>query len=351
MLRAEIRLTRGGLDLNAGFEVASGETLGVLGPNGAGKTTLLRAVAGLEPHQGRVVLDGTVLDDEGAGIHVPPERRRCGFVFQDAALFPHLDVAANVAFGLRAAGGQRAGAREQAAGWLERLRISGLAQRRPSELSGGQAQRVALARALAVRPSLLLLDEPTAALDATARVEVRRELARELDAFPGVRLLVTHDPLEAAALAGRLLILEAGRVTQAGTLHEVTARPRTPYVADLAGLNLLRGHSEPGLVTLDSGTRLAAPGAPAGAVFVTVHPRAVSLHRRRPEGTPRNVWPAQATGVQLLGDRARVQVEGGEAGPSLVAEVTPAAVAELQLARGGEVWVSVKATELTVYPA
>lgn len=339
MLEADVRLQKGPLQLAAALAVPAGATAAVLGPNGAGKTTLLRAIAGLESYEGSVRLDGAFLDG------LPPERRGCGFVFQAHALFPHLDVRDNVAFGLRR------GDRHQADTWLERFGIAELARRRPRQLSGGQRQKVALARALATRPRLLLLDEPTSALDATARVEVRRELARELDAFPGVRLLVTHDPLEAAALSKRLLILEDGRVTQSGSLAEVTARPRSPYVADLAGLNLLRGRGEPGQVRLESGARLAAPGTPSGEVFVTVHPRAVALHRLRPEGTPRNVWRGRAAHVELLGDRARVQVEGASGGPSLVAEVTPAAVAELHLEQGGEVWVSVKATELTVYGA
>jgi molybdate transport system ATP-binding protein len=339
MLQADVRLRKARLDLEATIDVQAGETLAVLGPNGAGKTTLLRALAGLEMYEGSVTLDGRPLDG------LPPEKRSCGFVFQGHALFPHLDVRSNIAFGLSRAD------EAQADTWLERLGISDLGRRRPAQLSGGQRQKVALARALARRPRLLLLDEPTSALDASARVEVRRELARELDAFAGIRLLVTHDPVEAAALSTELLVLEDGKPTQRGTLAEVTARPRSAYVADLAGLNLLRGHAGPGLVTLESGVRLAAPGAPDGDVFVTVHPRAVALHRRRPEGTPRNVWPGEAAHVELLGDRARVQVLGGRDGPNLVAEVTPAAVDELQLDQGGRVWISVKATELTVYRA
>ncbi len=351
MLQADVRLTLGELRLRVALTAGAGETVAVLGPNGAGKTTLLRALAGLLPHDGRTVLDGRVLDDAATGVRLPPERRQAGFVFQDHALFPHLSALENVAFGLRARGQGRRDARREAAGWLERVGLGGFESYLPDALSGGQRQRVALVRALAVRPALLLLDEPTSALDAGARVEIRHDLARVLSDYRGVRVLVTHDPVEAAALAGRLVILEEGAVVQTGTLAEITARPRSSYTADLAGVNLLSGRAGDGAVELDSGFALAAPGAQRGDVLVTVHPRAVALHRRPPEGTPRNVWQGVLAGAELLGDRARVRVEGLGGAPQLVAEVTLAAVSELGLQEPGPVWVSVKATELNVYPA
>ncbi|HEX6488884.1 MAG TPA: ABC transporter ATP-binding protein [Candidatus Dormibacteraeota bacterium] len=350
MLEADVRLTLGELDLAAAFSVAPGETLAVLGPNAAGKSTLLRALGGLQRHEGRVTLAGRVLDDGPGRRHVHPERRNAGFVFQDHVLFPHLSALDNVGFGLRAKGLTKRAAAHEAAGWLSKVGLDGFAKHRPAQLSGGQRQRVALARALAIRPQLLLLDEPTASLDAPSRVGMRRDLAAQLAAFDGIRILVTHDALEAAALAQQLLILEAGKVVQQGSLPEVTARPRSAYVADLAGLNLLLGEADGGTVLLDSGAAVAAPSPLRGAVFVTVHPRAVALHRHRPEGTPRNVWAGTPVGVELLGDRARVQVLGDAPAPALVAEVTPAAVSALELDRGGRVWVSVKATELNVYP-
>jgi molybdate transport system ATP-binding protein len=348
-LEARVQATVGRLHLDAEVAVATGELVVLLGPNGAGKTTLLRALAGLiELDAGRVVLDGAVLEDTATGARVATERRPIGFVFQDYLLFPHLSALENVAFGLRARGVPRAEARRRAAAWLERVGLAGHAASRPQALSGGQAQRVALARAMVSEPRLLLLDEPLAALDAAARAEVRRDLRRHLASFDGTRLLVTHDPLEAMTMADRLVVLEGGRVTQTGTPAQVSARPRSRYVAELVGVNLFRGRAAGAAVELDGGGTLVAAGEHHGEVFASVHPRAVALHRRAPEGTPRNVWAGTAETVDIVADRVRVRVAGTV---PIVAEVTPAAVAELRLADGGPVWVSVKATEVTVYPA
>lgn len=348
-LEAEISLTLGSLTLDVEMAVATGEVVAILGPNGSGKTTLLRAVAGLLPlTQGRLVLDGKVLEDPAANLRVPTEQRAIGFVFQDYLLFPHLSVLENVAFGLRARGTPRREARRRAQGWLERSGLGRYAGERPRSLSGGQAQRVALARALIADPRLLLLDEPLTALDAGARVEVRRELRRHLASFEGTRLLVTHNPLEAAALADRLVVLEGGRVVQSGSPIEVAERPRSAYVAELAGLNLFRGRGFGDHVQLESGARIITPEAGHGEVFAVVHPRAVSLHRRRPEGTPRNVWEGSIAGLDPEGDRARVRVEGTV---PMVAEVTTAGAAALALGAGDRIWMSIKATEVSVYPA
>jgi molybdate transport system ATP-binding protein len=348
-LEARLALALGRLVLEAELSVATGELVVLLGPNGAGKTTLLRALAGLVPLQrGRVALDGTVLDDVAAGAHVPTERRPVGFVFQDYLLFPHLSALENVAFGLRARGLPKAEARRRAAAWLERVGLAAHAGSRPRALSGGQAQRVALARAMVGDPRLLLLDEPLAALDAATRTEVRRDLRRHLASFDGTRLLVTHDPLEAIALADRLVVLEGGLVTQTGTPAQVSARPRSAYVAELVGINLFRGRADGRSVRLAGGGTVVAADDHDGEVFAAVHPHAVALHRRVPEGTPRNVWAGTADAVEVVGDRVRVQVTGPV---PIVAEVTPAAAAELRLADGGPVWASVKATEVTVYPA
>ncbi|MGH8905624.1 MAG: ABC transporter ATP-binding protein [Egibacteraceae bacterium] len=349
-LSAEVGLTLGSLDLDVAVEVVPGEVVGVLGPNGAGKTTLLRAVAGLLAlRAGRVTLDGVVLEDVARGVRVPPHERAVGVLFQDYLLFPHLSVLENVAFGPRSRGLPRREAHRRAMAWLDRMRLADRAQAKPRALSGGQAQRVALARALATEPALLLLDEPLSALDAAIRLEVRRELREHLTAFGGPCLLVTHDPLEAMALADRLLIVEDGRVAQVGEVAEVTSRPRSPWVASLVGLNLLRGHARGGRVELASGgTLVAATSIEDGEVFAAVHPRAVALHRDRPEGSPRNVWAGAVGGLDALGSRVRVHVDGLI---PIVAEVTPAAVAALDLAAAGDVWVSVKATAIDLYPA
>jgi len=349
MLQVDVALRLGSLELEVQLEASPGEIVAVLGPNAAGKTTLLRALAGLVPiSQGKVMLDDVVFDDMTRGIHLPPERRPIGVVFQDYLLFPHLTALENVAFGLRARGMSAGDARTRAASWLERLGVGDCAEARPRALSGGQAQRVALARALAIDPRLLLLDEPLAALDASARSEVRRDLKRHLASFAGIRIVITHDPLEAIALADRLVIIERGRVVQTGTAADVTKRPRSRYVADLVGVNLLRGVATAGHVALVGGASLQSADGADGEVFAVIHPRAVALHRARPEGSPRNIWRGRASTLDFQGDRVRVGVEGEM---PIIAEVTPAAVRELDLAEGSEVWASVKATEITVYPA
>src|SRR6266700_4396860 len=236
-LDARIHAVVGAFELDMQLAVAAGELVAVLGPNGAGKTSLLRALAGLlSLSAGRVTLDGVVLEDPAEGIRVPTERSPVGLVFQDYLLFPHLSALENVAFGLRARGMAARESRARAESWLDRLGVAEYAQARPRALSGGQAQRVALARALAIDPRLLLLDEPLAALDASARGDVRRDLKRHLASFAGIRIVITHDPLEAVALADRLVILERGRVVQTGSPTDVTQRPRSRYVADLVGV-------------------------------------------------------------------------------------------------------------------
>jgi molybdate transport system ATP-binding protein len=348
-LEASIRLALGPLDLEMELTIDEDEVVALLGPNGAGKTTLLRAIAGLVPFRsGHVVLDGKVLEDTATRQYIPTERRPIGFVFQDYLLFPHLSVLDNVAFGLRSRGTPRRAAADKAVEWLDRVGLKGYARAKPSELSGGQRQRVALARALAPDPRLLLLDEPLSALDVTTRAEVRRDLKHHLGSFQGIRLLVTHDPLEAVALADRLIVMEGGRLMQTGTSAEVTERPRSQYVADLVGVNLVRGAADHGSVRLPGGTAIAVPGAESGEVFAVIHPRAVALYRRRPEGSPRNVWPGRATNIELMGNRVRVRIEGEV---PMVAEVTPAALKDLELVEGGEVWLSFKATDVMVYPA
>jgi molybdate transport system ATP-binding protein len=360
------RADRGAFSLHVAFQVTAGESLAVLGPNGAGKTTLLRMLAGLTPlSAGRVELDGMVLDDAASGTFVPTESRRVGLVFQGYRLFPHMDVRDNVAFGPRSGGYGRARARHIAEEWIDRLDLADLVDRRPHQLSGGQAQRVALARALATDPALLLLDEPTAALDVRTRLEVRATLREHLRHFAGPVVVVTHDPLEAMVMADRLLVLEGGRAVQQGPPADVSRRPATDYVARLVGLNLYAGTvvaaparddgGEPGaLVTLDRGGVLHAAGLPTSdlaaepRVLVALRPAAVSLHLERPgAGSPRNVWPGAVAGMEPSGDRVRVQVRGT---PDVLVDVTPAAVAELALRPGRAVWVSVKATELDVYP-
>jgi molybdate transport system ATP-binding protein len=357
LLNADVAVRLGTLDLSVEVSVDDGQVVAVVGPNGAGKTTLLRVIAGLRPcDAGRVVVDDRVLDDPAAGIFVPPAARPIGVVFQDHLLFPRLTVLDNVGFGLEAHGTSRAAARERARQILERVGLADQAGARPAALSGGQSQRVALARALATEPRVLLLDEPLAALDARTRPRTRAELRRHLATFPGARLLVTHDPVDALVLADRLVVLEHGRVTQAGTTSEVARRPRSAYAAQLVGLNLLHGTASGArTVRLRGGAVLAAADpVPAGDVAVAVRPQAVTIHRAQPEGSARNTWPAMVTDVE--GDHDRVRVVLAVPGPSgsgdsdaIVAEVTASAVADLDLAPGAAVWASVKAVDLVVY--
>ena len=348
-LEATIGVRLGALTLDVGLDAQPGETVVLIGPNGAGKTTLLRVLAGLLPlDSGRIAVDGHVLDDPVRGAWTPADRRPIGFVFQDQALFPHLSALENVAFGLRTRGVRRQDARRRARAWLERVDMAEHAAARPRALSGGQAQRVALARALVPEPRVLLLDEPLSALDASTRVDTRRELRRHLEAHDGVRVVVTHDPVDAMTLGDRVIVLETGRVVQAGPLAELRERPRSRYVADLVGVNLYRGAADGERIRLRGEGELVAAGHTRGEVFAVVHPRAVALHRHEPEGTPRNVLPGTVEHLDVEGDRVRVIVAGAV---PVTAEVTPAAVAELELTAGAAVWASIKATEVSVYPA
>jgi molybdate transport system ATP-binding protein len=347
-LTAVVGVRLGGLDLDVTVAAEPGEMVAIVGPNGAGKTTLLRALAGLVAlRSGRIEIDGEVVADAMRRISVAPERRPVGFMFQDVLLFPHLTARENICFGLRARGVPRRRALQRADEWLGRLGLLERAASRPSRLSGGEQQRIALARALITEPRLLLLDEPLAAVDASARVDLRRLLRDQLSRYPGIRLLVTHDPLEAMALADRLVVLEQGRVAQVGTIADVTARPRSRWVATMLGLNLFHGEATAGGLDV-AGATIAALTDVRGTAFAVVHPRAVALHRSRPEGSPRNVWHGHADSLDQEGDRVRVRISGPV---PVVAEVTPAAIRELALVVGDPVWVSVKATEVEIYAA
>jgi len=290
-----------------------------------------------------------VLDDADAGAFVEASGRPVGFVFQNYRLFPHLTVAENVAFSPRARGQGRQAARTAAGHWLDRLGLADLADRKPGQLSGGQAQGVALARALAGQPELLLLDEPLSALDAGTRLDVQAELKRHLADFTGPCLLVTHDPLEALVLADRLLVLEGGRVVQEGTPAQIARQPATDYVAKLVGLNLYAGQVDGAQVKLTGGGAfVVADRGQHGDVLVAVRPSAVVVSSQRPQpSSARNTWPAKITGLTLLADRVRLDLEGQ---PHALVDVTPAAVAELSLRSGSKVWLTAKATDLEVYP-
>jgi molybdate transport system ATP-binding protein len=340
-------LRRGGaFDLDLTLQVGQGETLALLGPNGAGKTTVVESIAGLLPiDEGRIELQGRVLDDPAEGVFLPPSQRGIGIVFQDLMLFPHLDVMENVAFGPRSRGIGRAMAATRAGELLSLLGLGEMAGRRPAELSGGEAQRVALARALAIEPSLLILDEPMSALDAGARPAVRRLLAHTLAGFPGPCILITHDPVDAFLLADRVVILEEGRVTQTGTADEIRLRPRTRYAADLVGVNLLRGDAADGRVLVGSHSLEVADQNLRGAVLVTIHPHAIALYDSPPGAGPLNVWKTTVDLIEDLGMTVRI-LTGGPL--PLTVEVTKRTGS--RLAVGDTTWLAVKATEIELQP-
>lgn len=356
MLALDVVSRRGDFELCAELVAERGSTTVLVGESGAGKTTLLRLAAGLDqPQRGRIALDDEVYADPAAGIVVPAWRRDIGYVAQDYALFPHLTVEQNVAFGLRASGGDRRTTASRVAEALRRSGIAGLAHRKPATLSGGQQQRAALARALVLEPALLLLDEPLAALDHQTRRQLRGELRDLLRTLRCVTLYVTHSPLEALLFGERIVVVEGGRVTQAGTRDDLLRHPRSRYVAELMGTNLFSGGTgpvaDPGATVVRTGdgdVAVSDPGA-GGEVYVTVDPRQITLHPHPPEGSAQNVFRGRI--LELApeppsGDRIRV-VLGTR--PPLVAEVTREAVAGLGLREGMMVHASFKATGTRTY--
>ncbi|WP_424184090.1 sulfate/molybdate ABC transporter ATP-binding protein [Actinokineospora sp. G85] len=343
-LRVEVEASRGRFHLGVSLRVGPGEVVAVLGPNGSGKSTLLAVVSGLlRPDSGVVEVGGRVVTD------LPPDRRRVGLLAQDALLFPHLTAEANVAFGPRARGTRKRAAHAAARDWLAQVGAAEFADRRPSALSGGQAQRVALARALAAAPDVLLLDEPFAALDVDAtpvlRGVVRRVLGRQ------TALLVTHDPLDALALADRVVVLADGAVVEQGPTREVLSRPRTAFTARVAGLNLVPGTAVPeGLRTADGALVTAATPGPVGEPAVAVfRPADVSVHPGPVDGSQRNTAAAQVSALEPHGDTVRVRLSGPGWAAGLAADLTPAAVADLALEPGSRVHIGVKAVAVAVH--
>jgi molybdate transport system ATP-binding protein len=344
-------------DLEVAFDVGAGEVLAVLGPNGAGKSTALHVVAGLvRPDDGQVRAGERVLTDTATGRFVPTHRRRVGLLLQDPLLFPHLRVAANVAFGLRGAGRRRGDARAEALAWLAEVGAGELAGRAPRQLSGGQAQRVALARALAAEPDVLLLDEPLAGLDVAVAGEMRAVLRRTLARDGRSAVLVTHDVVDVATLADRVVVVESGRVAEAGPAAAILAAPRSRFGARLAGVNLIAGTADgPGVLRTPWSTWHGvaagdvAAGTPAVALF---RPAAVAVYRDRPRGSPRNTVAVTIAEVDRGGPvirlRAAPQPDGA---PGLAADITAESAAELRLVPGDRVHLTVKAQEVALHPA
>ena len=352
MLSVAAETELGDLALDVQLEVADGECLAIAGPSGAGKSSVLRIVAGLAtPRAGRVACGERVWLDRERGIDVAPEARRCGYVFQDYALFPNLSAWQNVAYGLR---GPRRERRERAHELLRRFGLAARADDRPRTLSGGERQRVAVARALAPRPSALLLDEPLSALDARTRAAASRELAAVLHAAGVPALLVTHDFQEAALLGDRVGVMDAGRIVQVGTAGRLAASPASPFVADFTGAVVLTGRAEPGTagltrVRLDGGGDVSSPQDAYGPVAVTVFPWDIALAPAGAvdPGSARNHLDVEVVSVTTVGNRVRV----GLAAPQpLTAELTEPAVERLHLQPGTRVVASWKATATRLLP-
>jgi spermidine/putrescine ABC transporter ATP-binding subunit len=317
------------------LDIADGELVSLLGPSGCGKTTALRILAGLtEPTAGRVLLDGRDVVD------LPPERRDIGMVFQDYALFPHMSVTENVAFGLRERRAPRARIDIRVAELLELVKLPGLGARYPSQLSGGQQQRVALARALAAGPRVLLMDEPLGALDLKLREAMQSEIQRIQRALGVTTLYVTHDQSEAIALSNRIAVMRAGRIVQIGTPEEIYLRPRTRFVAqfigriNLAAARLIARDADRLMIDL-AGARIAAParnmarnmaGDPRAsdeALSVAVRPEALSIASVDAAG--RNLMPGRIVERSFAGNTIKLLVDIGAELPWL-AELPPDSV-------------------------
>jgi len=350
-LDAKLVVERDDFTLDIELRIEPGETVALLGPNGSGKSTAVNALAGIIGlREGHVRFGDRTLTEVETGTAIAPEDRNVGVVFQDYLLFEHLSARDNIMFGLLATGHKKSDARAIADRWLDRLELSGLGDRQPSQLSGGQAQRIALARALANEPDLLLLDEPLAALDVRTRSQLRRVLGVHLAAFAGPRLLITHEPTDAFLLADRIAIMEHGRITQLGTSDDIRKRPATPYAAAVAGTNLLTGVNSSGTLSLTDHSHglQTADTSIEGAVLITIHPTAIALHRERPSGSPRNAWETTIANVEPLGDTTRIVL----ADPlPLGVDITPGATRALNLRPGQAIWASVKATEVLISPS
>lgn len=346
-LRAHIVVARGSSSLDVWLNAAPGEVVALLGPDGSGKTTILRCIAGLVAiDRGSIEVRGETVDDPSANVFVPSAHRSSGIMSHEHLLFPQMSVLENVAFGLRARGVDKAVARQEARHWLRRVDCDGFERSRPRQLSEAQARRVTLARALACEPDLLLLDDPLGALDPVTQVEIRRELRRHLGEFRGSAVLVTHDPIDAYTLADRVVIVESGHVVQDGTFAEIATHPRSTYVSELVGLNMLAGSMMGGVFAVDGGATLVVAAVDIdGPAIAVIRPQAVSLHATKPEGGQRNTWMAAVIDVNRRADRVRIRLQGPV---QLTAEISAGVAETLGIRIGLELWAAVMATEIAV---
>jgi ABC-type sulfate/molybdate transport systems ATPase subunit len=316
------------------------ETLALVGPSGAGKTSVLRAIAGLlRPDSAKIALGELVLVDTRRHVGLPPEDRAVGMVFQDGALFPHLTVAKNVAYGLRPRPSGRRERDQRVTELLERFGITSLARARPVEVSGGERQRTALARAVGRSPQVLLLDEPLSALDSVTKVQVSRELSRWLGELRLPTILVSHDYGDVVGLADRVLVIDEGRLIQDGTVDDLVRAPATPFVAAFTGGNFFAGDARPGAdgsteIRLEPAGVALTPAPASGRIGVAVDPWAIHLLLGGPRERA-STAPNTLTGpvIQLTRQGGCVRVGVGSI-PPLTAEIPAETVAALGLERG-----------------
>lgn len=353
---SSVRVNARVLQRGTEFDVAldDGQVLAVLGPNGAGKSTLLHMIAGLlRPDRGRIEVGGTVVFEHSTGTFVPAHARGVAMLTQQARLFPHLSVAANVAYAPRCAGQSRSAARASAQHWLAAVDAAELADRRPRQLSGGQAQRVAVARALAASPRVLLLDEPMAALDVASAPPLRRLLRTVLRTRTAV--IVTHDPLDALAMADAVAVVEAGRIVETGPAREVLTKPRSDFGARIAGLNLVAGVvGGRGLLRTPWGVDLYGSGdvEPQAAGVALFRPAAVAVHLDQPHGSPRNVFEVTIADLEVHGSTVRVRgADQPDGSTGVAADITTTAATDLGLEPGKVVHFAVKAQEVEIHAA
>jgi len=351
-LRVDICVEREAMPVCASFEIPAGRTLALIGPNGSGKSTVAHAIAGLVPGViGTIRLGGRAFDSDADRLAI--RDRRVGCMFQNPLLFGGMRVIDNVAYGIRAAGVSRRKSRERVYPVLERFDIADLSMQRADQLSGGQAQRVALARAVAMEPSVLILDEPFAAIDAKAKVELRQLVREILATFAGPCLSITHDPVDALTLGDEIAVIEAGRITQIGTPDEIQREPRSSYAASFLGINLIEGtlgHTPDGWCVEVEGDKkiwITDPDLAAGTpVCLVIAPEAITLSAQAPEGSARNVFEASVGAMHVQHDRVRVRFDA----PAVGAEITVGSMHRLGIAPGVKVWISFKATDIRVYP-
>lgn len=351
-LTCQLHCPLGDFELNIELSLTPGITM-LLGPNGAGKSSLLRLLAGLkQPDSGQIMLGARCLYDSAQKIDLPPDRRQIGMVFQDLALFPHLDVSDNIGFSPKLRGIGRRERQLRTGELLEKLGIAHLAARNVTTLSGGERQKVALARTLASQPELLLLDEPTAALDPSARGEIRRWLHRVLTELKIPTLLVTHDAEEVAYFRKRVAVMEGGKIVQRGSFHQLLREPASEFVARFVGVNYIPGEVQgaAGKFIFHSlgGSSFLAPfeQVTPGPAILTVYPWDIALYQKKPEGSPRNQLFGEVLDVVILGDRVRITLEEKD---KLVAEISTRGYQALgEVQPGDRIWAIFKAREARI---